>query len=261
MARLIVIHWNADEGQARAVALGTHGHSVTAIRPEGGKGLARYRTAQPDAFVIDLSRLPSHGRAVAVYLRQTKGTRDVPLLFVAGALEKVAKIKAVLPDATYVRTWRGVAGGVKRAMASRSLSPIVPPSISGYSGTPLPKKLGIKPGARLALLGAPDDFQATLGPLPDDVQIKHQARGPADVILLFTRSQSELDRRLPAAQRAMAPGARLWLAWPKKASGLKTDLSSNVIRTTGLGNGLMDYKVCAIDTTWSGLCFARQKQV
>ena len=124
---------------------------------------------------------------------------------------------------------------------------------AGYSGTPLPRKLGIKPGARLALLGAPPDFDATLGELPPAVTIRRRLRGPVDVIVAFHVRRAELERRLPALRGALDPAGGLWVAWPKRASGVPTDVTEGVVRELGLAAGLVDNKVCAIDGVWSGL--------
>jgi hypothetical protein len=121
------------------------------------------------------------------------------------------------------------------------------------AGTPLPLKLGIKPGARLGLLAAPDGFGDTLGELPAGVTIRHSARGPLDVIVAFFIERRELGRRLPAAVRALDPAGGLWIAWPKRASGVPTDVGEGLVRELGLAAGLVDNKVCAIDATWSGL--------
>jgi hypothetical protein len=125
---------------------------------------------------------------------------------------------------------------------------------AGYSGTPLPRKLGIKPGHRVALLGAPDGFEAdTLGGLPDGVGVVRRAGGEADVIVSFHTSRAELERRLPALRAMMEPAAGLWIAWPKRASKVPTDMTEDVVREIALPTGLVDNKVCAIDETWSGL--------
>jgi hypothetical protein len=126
---------------------------------------------------------------------------------------------------------------------------------AGYSGTPLPRKLGIKAGARLALIGAPADFGVTLGELPPDVAVRRRLRGPHDVILAFYVRRAELERRLPALRGALDPGGGLWVAWPKRASGVPSDVSEDVVRELGLAAGLVDNKVCAIDGVWSGLRF------
>jgi hypothetical protein len=124
--------------------------------------------------------------------------------------------------------------------------------VAGYSGTPLAKKLGIKEGHTLAFPGAPDGFRDLLK-LPDGVTVKSRASGPLDVIVFFTKKRAELERRLPALRRAMDPAAGLWIAWPKRSSGVETDMTEDVARELGLANRLVDNKVCAIDETWSGL--------
>ena len=135
---------------------------------------------------------------------------------------------------------------------------VAAPAPAGYSGTPLPKKLGIKPGVTVALVGAPDDFEKTLGPLPEAARLRRTARGACDVALWFVGSRAEYARGLHAWARRDDWRA-LWVCWPKKASGVKTDLTETPIRDYALAAGLVDYKVCAVDATWSGLCFARRK--
>jgi hypothetical protein len=125
--------------------------------------------------------------------------------------------------------------------------------MSGYSGTPLPRKLGIKEGARVALVDAPDNFEATLGPLPDGVTVRTRARGPVDVIVFFTTSRAKLERRIETLRSALDPAGRLWVAWPKRASGVPTDVTEDVVREIALGHRLVDNKVAALDETWSGL--------
>jgi len=125
--------------------------------------------------------------------------------------------------------------------------------VAGYSGTPLPRKLGIKPGQRVLALNAPDGFEATLGELPDGVAVRATARGKADVIVSFHDRRSELARRMPKLRELMEPAAGLWIAWPKRASKLPTDLTEDVVRELALANTLVDNKVCAIDDAWSGL--------
>jgi hypothetical protein len=120
---------------------------------------------------------------------------------------------------------------------------------AGYSGTPLAKKLGIKPGHRLMLLGAPAGFE--IPELPDGVRMVK--RGKADVILSFHTERRDYERRLPALRAHMEPAAGLWIAWPKRASKVATDLDENVVRDAALANALVDNKVAAIDQVWSGL--------
>jgi hypothetical protein len=125
--------------------------------------------------------------------------------------------------------------------------------VVGYSGTPLPKKLGLKEGHRLGLLDAPEGMEATLGELPDGVETRRWARGHLDVIVCFVTARSALERRFAALKRALEYNGGLWIAWPKRASGVATDVTEDVVREIALANGLVDNKVCAIDETWSGL--------
>ncbi len=127
--------------------------------------------------------------------------------------------------------------------------------MAGYSGTPLPKKLGIKPGARVALVRAPTGFERALNPLPDGVRLRTQARGVQDVVVFFATRHAELDRRFDGLARAITPAGGLWIAWPKRTACVSTDLREGVVRELGLAHGLVDNKVCAVDDTWSGLRF------
>jgi hypothetical protein len=207
--------------------------------------------------VIDLTRLPSQGRDVALGIRQHKPLRRVPLVFVEGDPEKVGRIKKLLPDAHYT-SWHGIRGTLKRAIANPPEDPVIPESnLAGYSGTPLPKKLGIKVGNVVALVDAPEGFEETLGTGPDGTVIRRQTRGKRDLTIWFTRSRKVLDRRI--GKMAEIAGNNLWIAWPKKTSRLASDLTQADVRRVGLAIGLVDYKVCAIDETWSGLKFTRRK--
>jgi hypothetical protein len=123
----------------------------------------------------------------------------------------------------------------------------------GYSGTPLPRKLGIAPGHRVLLVAAPDDFD--LGPLPGVEVHRRAGRAPYDVVLAFTTDRRTLIRRLPGLRARLTTAGGLWIAWPKRSSGRATDLDENVLRDVVLPTGLVDNKVCAIDQTWSGLRF------
>ena len=123
---------------------------------------------------------------------------------------------------------------------------------TGYSGTPLPKKLGIEKGHRVAVLGAPAEVD--FGELPPGVTVVRRAGGTtADVIVSFHVDRAHFERRLPTLRKLMAPASGLWIAWPKKASKVPTDMTEDVVREVALPTGLVDNKVCAIDATWSGL--------
>jgi hypothetical protein len=132
---------------------------------------------------------------------------------------------------------------------------------AGYSGTPLVRKLGIKPGFRVAWPAAPEGFEALLEGLPDAVSVRRALRGRLDLVVGFVTARAELERRLPALRRAIAPDGTLWVAWPKRASGVATDMTEDVVREVALPTGLVDVKVCAIDATWSGLKLVVRKEL
>ena len=128
-------------------------------------------------------------------------------------------------------------------------------SAQDYSGTPLPKKLGITEGTSVAFPGASEEFWKTLGVLPDSVSIKGRVRGNLDVIVFFTTRRSELERRFRPLAAALVPSGGLWVAYPKRTSGMETDLTFEVVQSAGLRAGLADNKSCSIDDVWSGLRF------
>ena len=127
--------------------------------------------------------------------------------------------------------------------------------MAGYSETPLAKKLGIKDGFRVAMIGAPPGFRGELVGLPEGVKFVAGTATSLDLIIFFVKSQRELIQRFPLLASRLVPAGMLWIAWPKKASGVKTDLSDNSVRQIGLDAGLVDVKVCAVNEIWSGLKF------
>ena len=131
---------------------------------------------------------------------------------------------------------------------------------AGYSGTPLAKKLGIKAGDAVVLIGAPLGFEDELEGLPDGVRLRRRAGGNADVVLLFTTAARDLERRFNGLATSVWPDGSVWVAWPKRSSGRATDVDENRLRDVGLPYGLVDNKVCAIDDTWSGLRFVWRKE-
>ncbi len=126
--------------------------------------------------------------------------------------------------------------------------------MAGYSGAPLAKKLGVKSGHHVGVVGAPDGFDAVLAEtLPPDVTVCSRASGPLEVVVSFHTRRADLMRRTPALIRALDVDGGLWIAWPKRASGLPTDITEDTVREVFLPLGLVDNKVCAIDDIWSGL--------
>jgi hypothetical protein len=132
--------------------------------------------------------------------------------------------------------------------------------LAGYSGTPLVAKLGIKPGLVVVVLGAPDGFSELVADRPDGVTLRNQARGRFDMAITFQTERKVLERRLPTILRGLDRNGTIWVAWPKQAAKVPTDLSDNVVREVVLPIGLVDVKVCAIDETWSGLKVVWRKE-
>lgn len=131
--------------------------------------------------------------------------------------------------------------------------------MAGYSGTPLVKKLGIKQGFNVLFVNAPDGFDKQLD-LPADVTVNSRSRKPIDLVLLFVTTKRELERTFLQYAEKLTPAGMLWISWPKKSSGVASDLSDNVVRQLGLAKGMVDVKVCAVDDIWSGLKFVFRLQ-
>ena len=199
MPRILIVHWNREEAAERAGRVRQAGFEAdTFWQPENGAALRELRANVPDAVVIDLTRIPSHGRAVGVFLRGQKATRGVPLLFIEGDPAKTARTRELLPDAVYT-TWEKIAPALRKALRGAPARPIVPGTFAGYSGTPLNRKLRIVEGSRVLLLAAPEDFESCLEPLPEGASVSRAGETQADVILAFVRSSAALGRALPAA--------------------------------------------------------------
>jgi hypothetical protein len=131
---------------------------------------------------------------------------------------------------------------------------------AGYSKRSLADKLGIKPGSKMVALGAPPNYAELLEPLPEGASISTRMTRPVRFIHQFVTKRSELERAFPSIDAALADDGTAWISWPKKASGMATDLTEDVVRAVGLPLGLVDVKVCAVDEVWSGLKFVRRKE-
>jgi hypothetical protein len=250
VARVVVIHFNPPNLDKRMARLAAAGHTVQALVPKGPDDLKALRADPPDAFVVDLDRRPSEGRSIGVALRRYTSTRPVPLVFAGGDDDQVSRVKNLLPDATYT-SWERVRGTLSKAKPPAK--PVVPGTMDAYSQTALEPKLGVRDGTTVRLFHAPDGFEKALRrarPAPDR----------ADLVLLFVRDSAQLERDFAAAKNAIAPGGSLWICWPKKTSKLASDLTQVSVRRYGMDRGLVDFKVAAIDDTWSGLRFARKKR-
>ena len=252
LRRVRLIHWHVAEAEERAERLRAAGYDADAAVPDGAAALRALRDDPPDAVLIDLGRLPSHGREIGVSLRVTKATRSLPLVFVDGDPAKVARVRELLPDAVFT-SWDEIGPALGRAIAAPPGDPVAPKSVfAAYEGVPLARKLGIGAGTVVGLVDAPAGF--TLEDLPERATVRDAAGGDCDVVLWFATTREAVERDI-LAMSDLAREGDLWVVWPKRSSGRKSDLTQPVVRKAGLDRGLVDYKVVSVDETWTGLRF------
>lgn len=256
--RVHLVSWDPAGASTRVAALSALGHDVTYLPGVTGTALMRaLRAGDAEAFLVDLDRRPSHGREVAMALRSSPATRHRPIVFAGGEPDVVARLKGLLPDATFA-TWGRVKAALARARGRQPSAPVVPPDAL-YAGRTLAQKLGIAPNDLVAVVGAPPGFASRVAPLPEGARLSASPSSAAHRFVWFVRSSRELEVAL-GRLGALLTSQTAWVAWPKAASGVKTDLTGNVVRESGLSVGLVDFKVCSVDETWSGLAFKRRKR-
>jgi CheY-like chemotaxis protein len=243
--RILVIHYDAAEGARRAERLSVEGFEAEPYMGRGSQVFHSIRENPPDAILIDLTRMPSYGQYMAALLRQQKGTRRIPLVFLEGDPEKAAKVRKWMPDAGFATLPR-LAAVLRRAIRTALEDPVAPKVFA----TPLPQKLRIRENSVVALLHAPQGFEERLTPLPDGVRFRKGPEG-ADVILMFVKSAAALGRALPLLHRYAGEGRALWVCWPKKASKTSGDLTLPAVWQMASAVGMVGSKICAVDETWS----------
>ncbi|MEO8593120.1 MAG: hypothetical protein ABI759_07355 [Candidatus Solibacter sp.] len=247
MIRVLVIHREPEEGVALASRLRSLGFDATAYLSVGPSGFRSIRQDPPQVILIDLTRLPSYGKTMGVLLRHSKSLRTIPLVFIEGDPAKAAQVRGMLPDAGFT-VWAKMPAVIRKAAAAPPLEPLPPPP----HDTPLLQKLGVREGSKVAILHAPGGFA-----LPGVKAQKQVA--DADVVLIFHRTSATLLRALPEIAGMMRTGRRVWIVWPKKAAGRQSDLTMPRIREMASDFGLVDYKVCAVDATWSAMTLGRRQ--
>jgi hypothetical protein len=215
--------------------------------------MREWRASPPDAFVIDLSRLPSHGKEIAIALRQSPKTRAVPIVFCGGEPAKVEALRAALPDATYTSVY-AVVSALRR---SKPLAQAVRPTamMDRYGGRTVAQKLGVAAASKVRLVDPPRDIATVLAPLPDGVEF---VESPAPVTLCFVNSVDDVRQSIHGV-RNWAAKSKLWILWRKKNAPGHNGVTETLVRETGLALGLVDYKICAVDKVWSALLFARKQ--
>ncbi len=259
MGRVRLFHWKPDDASLVAENLRQAGFEVD-YDPKFSPQLFRaLRDSPPDAVVIDLSRLPSHGREVATAMRGNKHTRQIPILFLDGAPEKVAIVREKLPDAAYCERPRLLAA-LRRCIKERPENPVVPTQMmERYAARTTAQKLGIAAGSKVAVIDAPRDYARVIGVLPENVEYDEESWNGCAVTVWFFEEPEAFLAALPRMRKAAA-SSKLWIAWPKKAAGKDSLLNENLIREMAIESGLVDYKVCSINDTWSGLCLAVKRE-
>ncbi len=255
MARVRIIHWKAEEAGPLIDACRACGYEVEYEDVPFPLLAKTIRKNQPDALVIDLTRLPSHGREAAMAIRRTKYSRHIPIVFVDGETEKVEAVRKQLPDATFT-TRKQLCSRIKAACANPVPNPVAPPPVmERYASRTKAQKLGIKPGSTVAVIDPPRDYEAVIGDIGEDIELIENPASVHPVTLWFVRDPQAFLSAL-RRMRAIADKTRLWVVRPK---GPKSLLNETFLRGAANEVDLVDYKICAVDAHWTGMVFARRK--
>ena len=259
MRRVRLVHWKAEEAAPLVEKLRAAGYRVDYNFEVDFRISPAVRAEQPAAVVIDLSRRPSHGREVATVLRGIKLTRHIPIVFVNGAPEKVEAVRKILPDAAYTSGAR-LPSTLRQAIAKAPANPVVPAQMMDrYKQRTAAQKLGIAPDTRVALFDAPADYERVLGEIPPGATLLERPRERCEVTLWFVREPASFHAGL-MRMRARAADTKLWMLWPKRTARAAAAITQQVIRESAIAVGLVDYKICAVNETWSALAFAQKRE-
>lgn len=246
MARVRLIVWNEAEALERSEAIKELGHEVDSRVPQGPELLRELRETKPQAILIDMNRVPSKGRWLALAVRESKILRPIPLVLIGGDAVKVARIRETLPDAAYC-DWDTLPAALKKVLTKPPLNPI-PAKTSIATGAPLNTKLGLKPGLHVRLVDPPASFLKATG--LDEEQV-----AAPDLTICFVSALPDLESQI----QDLAKAPPVWIAWRKQDSRKGQGLTMPTIREIAFAFGLVDYKICAIDNTWSAMLFTRRK--
>lgn len=257
-ASIRLVCWNPEVAGEHAATLERAGFTVNAEPLSTSRLAGQFAADPPAAIVIDLDRLPSHGRAVGEFLRRAKSTRHIPLVFAGGSQDKVTAIRQTLPDAQFT-DWKAAAKAVKAAMKTAPVVPVVPKQ-RDYQATSLAQKLGLKANLRCALIGAPEAFEEHLDDVPDGVEFLRKLTKDTPLTLWWLRTRAEMEMAADLASVRLPQGANVWFIYPKKAGAIKADFNAYDLRAACLAVGLVDFKICAVDANWTGMKFARKRQ-
>jgi CheY-like chemotaxis protein len=259
VAQIRLVCWKEDLAAERALLLQKAGLDVDASPFDPAGMITRLKENLPALILIDLDRLPSHGREVAMAILGSKSVRHIPIVFAGGVEEKIVRVKTDVPGGVFTE-WAQAAAAVKRALKNPPAVVATPvPHVQRWAGSRLTKKLDLKPGV-VALIGPEGGFVETLGELPPGVEFEARITAKTKLALWFVRSARELGEAFELACARLPPGCSLWIIYPKTAGRFRVDFNQDDVRITGLEAGMVDYKICAVDADWSGMKFARRKK-
>ncbi len=246
-----VFHQRESEAEALLRVLRKEGYRVMYDPTPGTKTVREIKEDGTSIIVIDLSRLPSHGRHIGVWVRGSKGIRHIPLVFVGGDPVKVAAIRQEIPDAAYTSTDR-LSVTLQRLKGLKE--PVVPRQMmQSAPGRTNAQKLGIQECSQVLAIDPPNDYERVVGAMPESAGFVESP--PASVTLWFVHDAGEFEAGLPK-RRVFAGNSKLWIVWPK---GRRDGFNGDFVRARGLKVGLVDYKICSLNERWSGMLFAVKK--
>jgi hypothetical protein len=259
-----LVCWNADLAASRAAELVASGFRVHLLDRNMSPLIGTVRDLGADAVVIDLDRLPSHGREVGIHLRSSKSTRHLPLVYMGGLPEKLERVRNDLPDATYA-AWSDASAAIQTAIAQPVAKPVRPaPMMERSTNRDLASRLGVMPGVHVVAWGEAEFLRDLLGDLPEGVEFGTRvpsAKSEAPLLwLCAVRTLEDVDAAFDTMVRTIRPKASGWIIHPKQSSRIRTDFNQNDVRDVGLAHGWVDFKVCAVDQDWSGLKFAPRRK-
>ena len=253
-----MFHWRAAEAGPLIEEIRKAGFEVD-YREKPESSLRSIREGGYHAIVIDLTRQPSHGRYVGMEVRAQKAIRHLPLIYVDGDPDKVKLIREAIPDGVYT-TRSKLAAALKKAKPVLNPVPQVA-MMASYGNRTVAQKMGIKEGMRIAVMDAPRGYTQMFGDLPEGVKFEEDPREVLPLTLWFVHDPATYLASLPAMRKLAAAKSKLWVVWPKAASkkGAESGVTQTLIRQAAIDIGLVDYKICSVNETWSGIVFALKR--
>jgi hypothetical protein len=257
MPTIKLLSWH-DDIKAKAASLKRRGLQIDAAPlVKTSSVVSELAHLSPSVLVLDLDKVPSRSREVAIALRTSKAARHIPILFAGGAPEKIDRLRAEFSDGKFA-SWPEAPQAIAALLEN---PPETPPKLPerNYSATPLSKKLGIRDDMHIALLAAPDGFEEILGDLPENVTLTQRITTVTNLALCFIRPLDDLAATLEILTLRLPQPASAWIIYPKRSGRHRADFNEDHVRDHALAAGLVDYKVCSVDSDWSALKFAHRK--